>query len=114
MPCYACNQGETMTTSQSTKAAGDALPPTAATPEMSQLASVRDDNFNLISVIYHALKAADACAQYMRDADAHGDEELAQFFEETHGSQLELAQEAKQFLSVRLDPTDIDEDPPKG
>lgn len=103
-----------MTISQTIKAAADVPQPTAAAPDASVHASIRDDNFELISVIYHAMKAAEACAQYMREASARGDEELAQFFEETHGSQRELAQEAKQFLAARLDPTDIDEDPPKG
>jgi hypothetical protein len=101
-----------MTISQSTKAAAVLPQPRAAATDLPRLAGVRDDNFNLISVIYHALKSAEACAQYVRDAEASGDEQLAQFFEETRGSQIELAQEAKQFLAERLDPTDIDEDPP--
>lgn len=98
---------------QTSKDVADALAqPTAAPGEVARLAGERDANYNLISVVYHALKAAEACARYVRDAEASGDEQLAQFFEEARGSHIELAQEAKQFLAERLDPTDIDEDPP--
>jgi hypothetical protein len=86
--------------------------PAAATSEVARITGERDANYNLISVVYHALKAAEACARYMRDAEASGDEQLAQFFEEARGSHIELAQEAKQLLAERLDPTDLDEDAP--
>jgi hypothetical protein len=89
-----------------------AAPPTAATSETARLTGERDDNYNLIAVVYHALKSAERCARYVRDAEAAGDEQLAQFFEEVRGSHVELAQQAKQFLAERLDPTDLDEDPP--
>jgi hypothetical protein len=64
---------------------------------------VRDANFNLISVLYHALQGAETYAQYVRDAQAAGDEQLAQFLEEVRGSQIELAQQAKELLAMRLD-----------
>jgi hypothetical protein len=86
--------------------------PAAAAPQVARITGERDATYNLISVVYHALKAAEACAQYIRDAEANGDEQLAQFFEEVRGSHIELAQEAKQFLAERLDPTELDEDPP--
>jgi len=91
------------------------LPQPAAAATASAIAPLtgeRDETYNLVSVLYHALQAAESCARYVRDADAHGDDQLAQFFEEVRGSQIELAQQAKQFLAERLDPTDVDEDPP--
>jgi hypothetical protein len=100
-----------MTTTETSKSVSTAQPRTA-TSEVARATGERDPNYDLISVVYHALKAAEACAQYVRDAEADGDEQLAQFFEEARGSQIELAQEAKQFLAERLDPTDLDEDPP--
>jgi hypothetical protein len=92
--------------------AATASPPMAARSETARITGERDENYNLISVVYHALKGAELSAQYVRDAEAAGDEQLAQFFEEVRGSHVELAQQAKQFLAERLDPTDIDEDPP--
>ena len=66
----------------------------------------RDENYDLISTLYHALQGAESCAKYVRDAQRRGDEQLAQFFEEARGSHVELAQQAKQLLAARLDPAD--------
>lgn len=66
----------------------------------------RDENYDLISTLYHALQGAESCAQYVRGAQRRGDEQLAQFFEEARGSHVELAQQAKQLLAARLDPGD--------
>jgi hypothetical protein len=84
------------------------------TTDTARLTGERDVSYDLISVIYHALQAAESCAKYMRDAEASGDVVLSQFFEEARGSHVELAQQAKELLAARLDPTDIDEqeDPP--
>ena len=100
-----------MPSMQTTKGAL-ASPPTAAASEIARITGERDDNYDLIAVVYHALKGAESCARYVKDAEAAGDEQLAQFFEEVRGSHVELAQQAKQFLAERLDPTDLDEDPP--
>ncbi|HKP64451.1 MAG TPA: hypothetical protein VJV78_47260 [Polyangiales bacterium] len=70
----------------------------------------RDENYDLISVLYHSLQFAEACAQYVRDAERKGEQQLAQFFEEARGSHVELAQQAKQLLAARLDPTEEDEE----
>lgn len=70
----------------------------------------RDENYNLISVLYHALQGAETVAQYVTDAEGKGDEQLAQFFEEARGSYVELAQQAKQLLASRLDETKEEED----
>lgn len=69
----------------------------------------RDKTYDLISTLYHALQGAESCAKYVRDARRDGDEQLAQFFEEARGSHVELAQQAKQLLASRLDPTDLDD-----
>ncbi|HYQ31486.1 MAG TPA: hypothetical protein VER04_29850, partial [Polyangiaceae bacterium] len=36
-----------------------------------------DENYDLVSVLYHCLKAADACTQYVADAEDAGDDERA-------------------------------------
>jgi hypothetical protein len=66
----------------------------------------RDEHFDLISVLYHALQGAETTARYVHDAERRGDEQLAQFFVEVRGSYVETAQQAKQLLAMRLDPTD--------
>jgi len=71
----------------------------------------RDENYNLISTLYHALQGAESCALYVQDAERTGDEQLAQFFEEARGSHIELAQQAKQLLAARLqDEEDVEDD----
>ncbi len=50
-----------------------------------------DENYDLVSVLYHCLKAADACAQYIVDAEDAGDEELTEFFESARQQHNRLA-----------------------
>ena len=63
----------------------------------------RDENYNLVSVLYHALQGAETISQYQKDAESTGDQELAQFFEQTHESYVLAAQQAKQFLVDRIE-----------
>src|ERR687890_538585 len=43
-------------------------------------AGTRDEHYDLISALYHALKGADACASHALDAGAAGRTELVEFF----------------------------------
>jgi hypothetical protein len=61
-----------------------------------------DENYDLVSVLYHCLKAADACTQYIVDAEDAGDDELAEFFESARKQQNRLAAEARELLGQRL------------
>ena len=61
-----------------------------------------DENYDLVSVLYHCLKAADACTQYIADAEDAGDEELAEFFESARRAQNRLAGEARELLAERM------------
>jgi DNA-directed RNA polymerase subunit M/transcription elongation factor TFIIS len=70
----------------------------------------RDENYNLISVLYHAQQAAETAQQYQQDAKRSGDEELAEFFEETRGGYVQFAEQAKQLLAARLDVDAEDEE----
>ena len=73
----------------------------------------RDEHYNLVSVLYHALQGAETCVQYKQDAEQAGDEELAEFFDAVRERQVELAGEAKQLLASRIeleDGEDEDED----
>ncbi len=60
----------------------------------------RDETYDIISVLYHALQGADNCQTYIRDAS--GDQELRGFFEEALNQQRQLADRAKQLLQGRL------------
>ena len=61
-----------------------------------------DENYDLVSVLYHCLKAADACTQYVADAEDAGDDELVSFFEKARKLQNRLASEARELLAERL------------
>ena len=60
----------------------------------------RDEHYNLVSVLYHALHGADNCDHYALDAEAAGDERLAAFFREAQGAQMLLAERAKALLGI--------------
>jgi hypothetical protein len=60
----------------------------------------RDEHYNLVSVLYHALHGADNCDHYALDAKAAGDERLAAFFREAQGAQMLLAERAKELLGI--------------
>ncbi len=61
-----------------------------------------DENYDLVSVLYHCLKAADACTQYIADAEDAGDDELAEFFESARQVQNRLASDARALLVERM------------
>ena len=60
----------------------------------------RDEHYNLVSVLYHALQSADTCNHYAMDAQAAGDERLAAFFRETQDIQTQVAERAKELLGI--------------
>ena len=62
----------------------------------------RDEHFDLVSVLYHALQGADACGRYASDAEAAGDERLAAFFGEAQATQRRMAGRAKGMLGIGL------------
>jgi len=61
-----------------------------------------DENYDLVSVLYHCLKAADACTQYVADAEDAGDDELVEFFDRARQLQNRLASQARELLAQRL------------
>ena len=60
----------------------------------------RDEHYNLVSVLYHALHGAANCDHYAVDAEAAGDERLTVFFREAQGGQMLLAERAKELLGI--------------
>jgi hypothetical protein len=65
-----------------------------------QTTGTRDEHYDLVSVLYHALQGADTCNVYALDAEAAGDERLAAFFREASVMQTQLAEQAKGMLGI--------------
>jgi hypothetical protein len=65
----------------------------------------RDEHYNLVSVLYHALHGAENCDRYASDAEISGDERLTAFFREAQAMQMELAERAKGMLGIDPAPT---------
>lgn len=61
-----------------------------------------DVTYNLVSILYHALQAAETHDQYIRDAQESGDKDLAQFFTEVKAENTRRADRAKELLARRL------------
>jgi len=54
--------------------------------------------YNLVSTIYHSLKAAQTYATFARDAQAVGNQELVTFFQQMQRQSDNSAQLARQLL----------------
>jgi CBS domain-containing protein len=65
-----------------------------------QITGTRDEHYNLVSVLYHALHAAENCETYALDAEAAGRDDIATFFIEAQGAQVGLAERAKELLGI--------------
>jgi len=65
-----------------------------------QITGTRDEHYNLISVLYHALHGAENCEIYMADAEAADRGELAAFFREAQAMHTALAEQAKGHLGI--------------
>ena len=73
-----------------------------------QTTGTKDEHYNLVSVLYHALNGADTCDRYALDAEASGDARLAAFFREAQIAQAQMAEEAKQHLGILEPPPEFD------
>jgi len=67
-----------------------------------QATGTQDENYDVISVLYHCLQAASEVGQYIQDAEQSGDQELVDFFRDYQESQRDLAERAKNLLGARL------------
>lgn len=61
-----------------------------------------DPDYDLVSVLYHALQGAETYAEFVDDAEDAGDRELAQFFLEVQREEEVRAERAKVLLAARL------------
>jgi hypothetical protein len=80
-----------------------------------QATGTRDEHYNLISVLYHALDGAENCEAYMFDAETTGRGELAAFFREAQAMHAALAEQAKGHLGIGgTNPGEITQGGPAG
>jgi rubrerythrin len=62
----------------------------------------KDETYNLISVLYHALQGAETYAMYARDAQQTGDQELGKYFQQLVDEERARADRARKLLKNRL------------
>jgi hypothetical protein len=59
--------------------------------------------YDLVSVLYHALQGAETDDRYIADAVQSGDSELVDFFRKVQENDRVVAERAKRLLHARLD-----------
>ncbi len=62
----------------------------------------QDVHYNIISILYHALQAAETIDQYIQDAEQSGNQDLTQFFRDVKEENKRRADRAKQLLGQQL------------
>lgn len=68
--------------------------------QSSQATGTRDETYDIVAVVYHALQGAENCQTYMQDASSR--QELRQFFQRAGDMQRQLADEGKRLLHDQL------------
>lgn len=63
---------------------------------------IANEQYDLISVIYHSLQSAAVCELYAQDADQSGDQELTNFFQQVKDQACKQANQAKQLMAKRI------------
>jgi hypothetical protein len=61
-----------------------------------------NNQFDLVSVLYHALEGGATYQKYVQDAEQQGDQDLAQFFRDVQKEEQQRAMRAQQLLGQRL------------
>jgi rubrerythrin len=67
-----------------------------------RVTGVRDEHYNLVSILYHALQGAETYDTYISNAEGAGEQELAQFFRQVQEEERRRAARAKELLGRRL------------
>jgi hypothetical protein len=66
-----------------------------------QITSMCNEDYDLISVLYHMLEGAWKYEAFRKDAEKAGDQKLAQFFHEAQQEECKRAARAKEMLLER-------------
>jgi hypothetical protein len=64
-------------------------------PQSSDATGTRDETYDVISILYHALQGAENCEIFAEDSER---DELRRFFQEAGEQQRQLAERGKQLL----------------
>jgi hypothetical protein len=67
-----------------------------------RVTGVRNEHYNLVSILYHALQGAETYDTYISDAESTGDQELTQFFRQVQEEERRRAARAKELLGRKL------------
>ena len=65
----------------------------------SQQTGTRNETYNVIAILYHALQGAENCQTYLKDAQ---DNQAREFFQQALQSQRQLADRGKEILQQVL------------
>ena len=63
---------------------------------------MKNKDYDLISVIYHASQGSETARQYAADAERENDKQAVVFFNEALGLNAQLVQKGKELLKQRL------------
>jgi rubrerythrin len=66
------------------------------------VAGTANATYDGVAVLYHALQAGAQYNDYIRDAEAEGDNEMADFFRQCQQEDASRADRLKQLLNTRL------------
>lgn len=61
-----------------------------------------NEQYDLVSIVYHSLQSAAVCDMYIQDADSSGDSELTEFFKQVKEQNCQQAEQAKQLMAQRM------------
>ena len=67
--------------------------------QQGQQTGTRNETYDVIAILYHALQGAENCQTYIKDAK---DEKVRQFFEQALNTQRQLADQGKEVLQKVL------------
>lgn len=74
-----------------------------------QVTGNQDEYRNLVRVLHNALQETDTCAGYALEAEASGNNRLADFFREVQKMHASIAERAEEMLGARCDEAGSDE-----
>jgi len=71
-------------------------------PGEQQQTSVDNLYFDLVSIVYHSLEAAQTYATYLNDAQQSGNQQFIQLVQQMQQQNDQWSQQAKQLLSQQM------------
>jgi hypothetical protein len=63
---------------------------------------VANEQYNLVSIMYHSLQSAAVCEVYSQDAQQSGDQELMDFFKQVKDQSSRQAEQAQKLMAKRM------------